>query len=974
MNRRQTSLLAATNGPTALSFSFGPFKLIPARQLLLRKGTPVPIGARAIDLLTALVQRNGEVVSKDQLMAAAWPDIFVHESNLKVNMSTLRRSLGDTQKQPTYIATIAGRGYRFVAAVRTSSLDEAEQELATHITRPSELPTQGQVIGRDDEIASLLHEVRRDRLVTIVGAGGIGKTTVAIEVAQTLRSEFSDGICFVDLSAIDSPTLVAGSLIASLGIRGDPSDSVTAVLDHLCLRKILVVLDNCEHVLPAAAIFARRFAAAAGASALLATSREPLGTNAERVFWLGPLRFCSAGDPTSVEETLRLPALDLFARRVWEWSGYQLVDSDCAAVAQICRSLDGLPLAIELAAAKLENRRPQELLEMMGEHLSFRAQRNHGVPARQETLLATIDWSYGLLSQDEATIFRLVAVFVGAFELEDVVAVAAAAGLNPMGVTIGLGGLVAKSLVTAEVIGPGLRYRLLDSTRHYALQRLLGDPIEGRVRHCHAQRMLTIFEQSAGDWDWRETDDWISRYRGRLGDLRSALSWSFGEGCRPELGVRLTVAAIPLWFETSLVSEARQRVEFALQLGETFPCDDLLKAKLACARAWNLAYSRKVLPELLDAWTIAIEIAKRSENIGQLRQAMLGRCLCLLETGFIPQAIKSFEELRDLSERHRDWSVMPEVERALALARTYTGHLSEGRQVLDRLAATHARPDRRSRMAGFQVDRYIGVRCHLPFVAWLNGHPDYAASTARDAVEAAGSLGHRVSQSNAIAMAALPVALWNADVSSLDRYTAQLKSIVEIENIAIWIPDQQFYAAALGDLLGEEEAVAKLRKAVAAVIDCCLCSRIAMKVGILADALARRGRLSEAGDAIAEAFRHQERQGERWCRSELQRIEASILHRAGEHARAEQALESALGEARAIEARSFELRIATDLASHFVDIGRCDDAVGILQPVYRRFSEGLETRDLMAAAEILYRASGVSPQSSRRPAVGTGLQ
>jgi tetratricopeptide (TPR) repeat protein len=261
-------------------------------------------------------------------------------------------------------------------------------------------------------------------------------------------------------------------------------------------------------------------------------------------------------------------------------------------------------------------------------------------------------------------------------------------------------------------------------------------------------------------------------------------------------------------------------------------------------------------------------------------------------------------------------------------------------------------------MAGFQVDRYIGVRCHLPFVAWLTGHPDYAAATARDAVEAAGSLGHRVSQSNAIAMAALPVSLWNVDVSSLDRYTSQLKSIVEIENIAIWIPDQHFYAAALRDLLGHDDAVAKLREAIDGVIDCCLCSRIAMKLGILADALARRGRLDEAGDAIAEAFRHQERQAERWCRSELQRIEASIIYRAGEHARAEQALESALDEARAVEAKSFELRIATDLAAHHVGAGRSDDAIRILQPVYGSFSEGFATSDLLAAGKLLHRATG----------------
>ncbi|CCB64937.1 putative transcriptional regulator [Hyphomicrobium sp. MC1] len=953
----ETTLELSASERAQRIFSFGCYRLIPGRQLLLRDGVPIPLGSRALSLLTTLVQRSGELVTKEELIAATWPDVFVHDSNLKVNMYSLRRSLGDTQKRPTYVATIPGRGYRFVAAVQMSMFDIADP-LPMAAAGPNKLPGQSDIIGREREIAELLGLLRTNKHVTIAGAGGVGKTTVAIEAARACEENCADGICFVDLSTVDSPTAVPTVLVDALGIRGNPSDSLAAVLDHLRRRHMLVVLDNCEHILPAASIFAQRLISEQGSSTLLATSREPLATSAENVFWLRPLDCPPDDDGMIAEEALRFPALNLFVRRASEASEYKLIDADCGAIAQICRSLDGLPLAIELAAAKLETNAPQELLAALGEHLNFNNQHNEGVHSRQETLLATIDWSFRLLSPDEAMIFRLVSVFADAFELDDVVDIAIAAGLNPAAVTIGLGGLVAKSLVTAHVRGAGLRYRLLDSTRRYATQRRHEDPIEAQARLCHARRMLTVFEQSDVEWDWRETYDWTRRYRDRLADLRAALAWAFGEGCEPELGIRLTVAAIPLWFEVSLVSEAQAQVELALDAADTFPCDDVLKAKLACARAWNLAYSRKVVPELQEAWIAAIDLAKRSGNVGLILQSVLGLSLYLLETGSIPEAIESLKELGNISSRHRDWSVSPEYERAMALARAYSGHLAESREVFDRLALTYAQPDRRSRMAGFQVDRYIGIRSLLPFVAWMNGHPDYAAATARDAVEKAGSLGHLVSQSNAIAMAALPVSLWNGDLVSLDRYQARLKSIVELENIAIWVPDQQFHEAALRELRGEQHAVDDLRTAIEGIIESGLCSRIGMKLGILADALTRQGRLDEASNALARAFHHQASQGERWCCCELQRIEASILRRGGESARSERLLEVALDEAREIGAVSFELRIASDLASHHLESDRYSDGLALLDPVYRKFSKGFTTKDLTTASQLLHRLNG----------------
>ena len=311
------------------------------------------MGGRAFELLQLLVQRCGELVSKNELMAAAWPGTFLHDSNLKVNMWSLRRSLGDTQIEPIYIATVARRGYRFIADVQTS-IAEIEDNLALAEPVPSSRPRllRG-IVGREADMADIADLLIQKRHVTLAGSGGVGKTTVAIAAAQAFAPQCRDGTCFVDLATISDPTLFGAALVTALGIRGNPDNGLAAVLDYLRPRQMLIVLDNCEHVLPAATIFAGRFMADTSPSKLLATSREPLGTATEHVVRLGSLISPRLGDALTADQAIGFPAVQLFVRRAAEWSDYEFVDDDCEAVASICHSLDGLPLAIELAAAQI---------------------------------------------------------------------------------------------------------------------------------------------------------------------------------------------------------------------------------------------------------------------------------------------------------------------------------------------------------------------------------------------------------------------------------------------------------------------------------------------------------------------------------------------------------------------------------------------------------------------------------------------
>ncbi|WP_245502462.1 ATP-binding protein [Bradyrhizobium betae] len=926
--------------------------------MLLLDGRPVKLGGRAFELLHLLVQRCGELVSKDELMEAAWPGTFLHDSNLKVNMWSLRRSLGDTQIEPVYITTVPRRGYKFIARVQ-ASLAEVDDDLApadpVAVSKP---PLLRGIVGRESDMADIADLLVQKRQVTLAGPGGVGKTTLAVATAQSFAPKCRDGTCFVDLTTISDPTFFGAALVTALGIRGNPDNSLTAVLDYLRPRQMLLILDNCEHVLAAAVIFAGRFLEDASQSILLATSREPLGTAAEHVVRLGSLASPRAGEAATAEQAFRFPAVQLFARRAAEWADYQFRDADCETIASICRSLDGLPLAIELAAAQIGAFSPRELLATIDRNLGFRAPGIEGMLPRHETLMATIDWSFRLLPHKEAKLFALLSVFSDAFEAEDAAFVAEAAGLNPVDVVTGLGSLVAKSLLSAEARGASLRYRLLDSTRRYATERRQVDPACRQALRRHAHRVVALFERSEEEWNWREPTDWTQRYLGYIADLRAALSWAFGEEGDPVLGVRLTVAAITLWSETAILSEAQARLEFALALAKTIECDDLLKAKLACALGWSLFYARKMSNENEIAWLDAIGFARQAGDLEYQQRALVGFAFYLLQIGQVPRAITYLEEATALADRERDLTATSEADRALAWARAFAGELGKSRPVLDRLAATYSLTAGRSRKDANEVYRFITVRFNLPFVAWMQGQADYAARLARDAVDAADRSGQWVSQSNALGLAALPVSLETGNLDALESFTERLRRNLERERISRWVPVERYFSACLRDLRGDKQAVEDIRAAIDELIECRFLMRIGSYLAVLARALLRQGRIKEAREAITGAIDHQERQGERWCRSELQRVDAMVLFHAGEPLRAERRLQQALAEARAIGATTFELRVATDLARQWIAAGRRDKAIRLLAPIHQKFTEGFETQDLVAASRLLHSARG----------------
>ena len=460
--------------PTAQTkevISFGPYSLVASERLLTRDGAPVELNGRAYDLLVTLLSRPNEVISKSDLMAEVWPGITVEEGSLRFHVASIRKALGDGRDGARYISTSSGRGYCFVAPVsRSSKRSQAVAEVAAGFPHANLASRFIRMIGRDDDVLKLSDRLNATRFVTIVGAGGVGKTTVAVAVGHHLLDEFSGAVVFVDLGMLNDPKLVAPAIASMLGLSVQSEDATPSLLAYLRDKRLLLILDTCEHLIETVAELTSLIFTAAPQVHLLATSREVLQVKDEHVYRLDSLACPPEDQGLTAAALLTFPATRLFVERAVASGAHpDFSDAEATIVVGICRKLDGMALAIELAARHVESYGLAQTAALLNLRPPLLWHGPRRATPRQKTLQATLDWSYALLSEPERTVLRRLAVLVGHFTLDAALAAATSATLDESVVFGAIDSLVAKSMVATRPIGAVMRYRLLDTTRSYAL-------------------------------------------------------------------------------------------------------------------------------------------------------------------------------------------------------------------------------------------------------------------------------------------------------------------------------------------------------------------------------------------------------------------------------------------------------------------------------------------------------------------------
>ena len=935
-------------------FSFGPFSLSVAGRLLKRDDETIPLGGRALDVLIALMERAGEVVSYSELISLAWPNVTVDEANLRVQIATLRKALGG-EEGARYISNVAGRGYCFVAPVSCSTEQLTVAGGSPDGEQPRKLPPPlARMVGRDEAVRAVSEQLVTDRFVSIVGPGGIGKTTVAISVAHALLSGFSGAVSFVDLSALTNAQLVPAAVASALGFMIQAHDPYGSLVAFLGDRKILLVLDNCEHVIDAAAKLAERVVGEAPQAHILATSREALRVEGERVHLLYSLDCPPAENADlTAAEVLRFPAAQLFMERAVA-SGYRaaLSDVDAPTVAMICRRLDGIALAIELAGGRAGSLGIRGISELLDNRFSMLWHGRRTALPRHQTLNAMLDWSYNLLPDHEKAVFRRLSVFVGDFTIEAACAVASGTDLDEARVAETVQSLLGKSLMsTTQAVGSVL-HRLLDTTRAYARAKLDERGEVAHVARLHAEFYFK-FLQSDEILRSRIGKHDLSVYAPHISNVRAALEWALSDRGDSAFGVALVAQAAPLLLGLSLLEECRRFCERALAViddtGDCARTEMILQESLALASMYTRGNHGTVRAAIDRGLALAEALGDRSRQL----QLLASLNLLLVRKGDLQGARAAVERGRSVAQAISDPAGLIWAEWMIGVSHHVSGdqaaaqsHLERGMSLAAELGSHHANY--------FGTVNRIGAIVALARVLWLRGFPDRATGTALKAIEEMScGRNHPVSVCTSLLYGG-SVIFWTGDFSRAWKLVEQLIEFAGRHSLG------PYRAAGIG-LKGELQVASdEVRAGIQSLREALEIMQVEQYnvvrgtlMGALAGGLLKVGDLEDALITVNSAISRSIETGAEFDLPELLRIKGQIFAARKDHLAAITCVRESIAKARTQHALSLELRSAMTLARLFHDGGESAEVRQCVAGVYDRFTEGFDTADLKVAHAII---------------------
>ncbi len=961
-----------SSSPAGRTYAFGNWLIDCQHRELRHDNVAVPIGSRAFEILEKLASSSGLLVTRDELIETVWSGLTVESNTLQVHISAVRKALG---KDRDLLKTVSGRGYALAGSWRS-------QPIALEATAPvtvqaesrfsSNLPNaRAPLIGREDCLSQLHDVLSAYRAVTLVGPGGIGKTKLAIELARCAASTYGNSVALIELGTLQDPALVASATARTLGLALSEQDiSAACIARTIGSRRLLLVLDNCEHVIDAAAQIASAVLRYCPNVSVLATSREDLRIEGEYVAAVPPLSVPHP-DLHDRDLLLRESAVQLFVARTRALRS-NVTDGagDLPKIAAICRRLDGIPLALEFAAARAANLGVDTVLLRLDRRFELLSSGRRDQLPRHQTLRATLDWSYDLLSPEEQRLLCWLAVFPAGFTLDAAIAMMDDT-LSRADVIETLFNLVGKSLVSLDPSFEG-RWRLLETTRAYALEKLTeaGDADQAARRHADfLRRLIAPFGETS------PTSDDLSRLAQEIGNVHAALDWAFAQGGDAALGVELTAGFVPVWMQLLSFTECSSRIEHAIaHLGHGLMCNPRLKAQLYVALGFALLNTTGSADRMKAALSIGLELAEELSDLELQLKAVWTLWSYNLNSGQYDAAKAVAERYLEISLRTANPANETVGRRLIGAATHFYGEQEEARHELtlslDR--STHGLKDSANQM-WFLLNQRVLAKAMLARVLLLEGKITQSRALAAECLQDAQRENDRLAIAYALRNAVCPIALMTHDLTGADQAIASLLELVTREGIAFWTSWTSCLKGQLFVLQGRhQDGIALLRSGLKARAENGWLMRNPEFLGSLAEGLLAIGETAQALAAVQEALEISRRGRQLWCYADLLRIKGEILL-AGETpdlSRAELQFAEGLALAREQQCRFYELKVAAAWARILAGSDRQQTAVDLVGPLTALFDREVDlpalafARDLAASPGISASAgSGDGPGS-----------
>lgn len=933
-----------------------------AKREFRAHGIPIPLGSRAFEIVETLVRSAGELVTKNDLLSRVWPGVTVGDNTVEVHISAIRKAFGADRKM---LKTVSGRGYRLVGdwtarGETGQGARPAEPPAVAERTIVTNIPLAASaLIGREAAVQQLCDLMSAYRVVTLAGPGGIGKTVLASEVARRLLPTTDSDVMFVELVSLSDPDLVPSAIAYALDLKLPANDtSPAAVARAIGNKKVFLVLDNCEHLIDAAATTTEALIRLCPHVAVLATSREVLRVEGEFVYRVPALEVPAQHQEESAE-LLEHSAVQLFvARTRAQQADFRAEVTELPTIAAICRHLDGMPLAIEFAAARAVTLGIGEVERHLDDRFALLSGGRRTALPRHQTLRATLDWSYELLPEEERRLLRQLAAFPAGFTWE---AAAAVANDAKSTVASGISNLASKSLVASDSGEGDRRWRLLETVRVYAMEKLADSGEQSDVQRRHAQFYTSLFRPFGTEDQLQTALDGIGTYKREVDNLRAALSWAFSPRGDAAMGVELATIAADFWIAVSLVSDAREWAAAALEkIGDA--AGSRSEMVLKCSLGFALLYAEGPSARAREAMTQVLALARRLDSVEFQQRAIFGLFLFTSRSTALSEASSLAHDFDEAARTH-DLKSQTFAAWLVGIATTYSAAHVEASEKLEWAIEQYPINERRRDIVRFGGDLRASALSHNTVNHLSRGLLETAARTAHQAVEEARGANHPAVLGVALAWAAGFVFV---NIGELDTARAYSQELMEHAHRHALRPYHAVAVCVRGSIAAErgnpEAGIHDLGTSLAEMRQANYLLFYPLFRCRLATILDSAGRTKESAQEIDETLQLALDVGYRWIVPEILRVKGELLqrHDPGSVASSEELFRRAMDQARAQNALYWELSAAASLAELLLRQGRSREGQAILAPVHARLIEGRDAPRVLWARGLLERLGAAS--------------